>query len=332
MKISVLVSTYNQEKYIRQALHSVLMQQVDCDFEIVINEDASTDRTQAIILDCQSRYPHKVRLLLADRVGAERDRARGLPGKTNFIRALKACGGQYVALLDGDDYWTDIHKLQKQVDFLDSHRDFAISCHNVSKFYEDGSKEPANLLPPNQREVSSLEDLLFDNFIPTCSVVFRRGLFGELPEWFVSLKLGDWPLHILNAQHGKIGYISEVMAVYRVRQGGLWLTWHRAGQLLELIKMLDHVDAYLDFRYMKQIRAAKANWYFKLAEIALDQGDQVNSRIYLRKYFSLRGFNSKKRLLSLFFRLETPTLYRRLKALKDFVRAAASNKHYEHLH
>src|SRR5437762_2202436 len=218
MKLSVLVIVYNQARYVIQAIDSILMQEVDFDYEVVIGEDASTDGTREIVLDFEKRYPDRIRVLLRDQAGAEADRAAGLGGKTNFIQSLKACRGEYIALLDGDDYWTDPGKLQRQVDFLDNHPDFAISCHNARMFYEDGSKEPTNLIPPDQKEVSMLEDLLLANIIPTCSTVFRRELFGEFPDWFYTLKLGDWPLHILNAQHGKIGYINEVMASYRLHQ------------------------------------------------------------------------------------------------------------------
>ena len=332
MKVSVLIVTYNHAEYIASAINSVLMQEVSFDYEIVIGEDASTDGTRAIVLEFEKEYPDKIRALLRDPVDAETDRAAGVGGKGGFVKGLQACKGQYVALLDGDDYWTDPHKLQKQVDFLDSHSDFAICCHNVSMLFEDRSIEPANLFPPDQKEISTIEDLFFSNVIPTCSVLFRRGLFAELPDWFYTMKIGDWPIHILNAQHGGIRYFPEAMAVYRVHQGGFWSGWTPVGRGLEVIRMLDHVDAYLGFEYKKQIRAGKAAWYYRLAETSHIQGDRVNARIFLKKYFSLGGLKIRMEVLSLLLRMETPALYKRLITLRDFVRSAASNKHYEHLY
>src|SRR3982751_285794 len=126
MKVSVLILVYNQERYIRNTIDSVLMQQVNFDYEIVIGEDASTDDTRTIVLQLAQQHSNRIRVLLRDTTDAERDRAAGLGGKSNFVQGLHACRGEYVALLDGDDYWTDPLKLQKQVDFLDNHGDFAM--------------------------------------------------------------------------------------------------------------------------------------------------------------------------------------------------------------
>src|SRR6266446_6957695 len=136
MKVSVLVITYNQEDYISQALDSALMQQVDFDYEIVIGEDASDDRTREIVLDYQRRYADRIRLFLRDPATAEADRARGFGGKTNFVETFNACRGEYVALLDGDDYWISPHKLKKQVDFLDKHPESALCCHPALIIFE----------------------------------------------------------------------------------------------------------------------------------------------------------------------------------------------------
>jgi glycosyltransferase involved in cell wall biosynthesis len=321
MKVSVLITTYNQEAFIAQAVKSVLMQELNFAYEIVIGEDVSTDATRKIVLEFQERYPEKIRVLLRDPVAAERDRAAGVGGKGGFVNGLNACQGQYVALLDGDDFWTDPHKLQKQVDFLDSHPDFAISCHNATMLFEDGSSPSANLLPPDHREVSTIEDLLLVNMIPTCSAVFRRGLFRELPEWFFSLKLGDWPIHIMNAQHGKIGYFNEVMATYRIHQGAFWSTWSSVNQRLEIIKMLRHIDAYLDFKYKKQIRQAQANWYWEIAQMCYKEDDRIQGRSYAGKYFWLGGFRARRNLLGFFLKLRTPTLYYSLRSVKEFARS-----------
>src|SRR5437016_2968680 len=114
MKLSVMMITYNHERYVRHALDSVLMQKVDFDYEIVIGEDRSTDSTREILLEYRDKFPAKFRLLLHEQnIGVIR----------NCFTTLAACRGEYVALLEGDDYWTSDTKLQKQVEFLDSHRD-----------------------------------------------------------------------------------------------------------------------------------------------------------------------------------------------------------------
>jgi glycosyltransferase involved in cell wall biosynthesis len=326
MKVSVLVTTYNHAKYINQTLNSILMQDVNFDYEIVIGEDASTDRTREIVLELQKRHSDKVRVLLRDTVEAERERAAGLGGQGGFVNCLQACKGQYVAWLDGDDYWTSPHKLQKQVDFLESHPDFAISFHNATMIYEDGSQEARNLLPPNHQAVSSLSDLLLVNFIPTCSAVFRRGLFGELPDWFYTLKIGDWPIHIMNAQHGKIGYINEVMAAYRLHPGAFWSARSQESQRLEILKMLDHIDVYLGLRYKRQIRASKAGWYYQLAEITYRKGDRAGTRMFLRQYIWFSQFRDPWKTISLFLRGYLPGLYRGLRTLRNRSRSNVTLK------
>jgi glycosyltransferase involved in cell wall biosynthesis len=197
MKVSVLITTYNHEAYITNAIESALAQHTNFEYEIIIGEDHSTDRTREIVQDFNEKHSDKIRVLFSDPADSERDRAFGPPGKTNFVGGVQACTGQYIALLDGDDYWTDVHKLQKQVDFLDTNPEFAIACHNVTMFYEDGSAEPANLLPPGHPKISTIEDLIFGNYISTCSLMFRRSLFPKLPDWFYTVDIGDWALHLM---------------------------------------------------------------------------------------------------------------------------------------
>src|ERR1700745_2179124 len=112
MKLSVMMITYNHEQFIAQAIESVLMQKVNFDFEIVIGEDCSTDGTRAIVLDFQHRYPGRIALIL---------RPRNIGPMWTKESTLAACRGQYLSILEGDDYWTSTDKIQKQVDFLDSH-------------------------------------------------------------------------------------------------------------------------------------------------------------------------------------------------------------------
>jgi glycosyltransferase involved in cell wall biosynthesis len=324
MKISVLVPTYNHEKYIRQALDSILTQEVDCDFEIVIGEDASTDQTPSILNEYQNRYPNQIRVLLSDRAGAERDRKRGLGGKNNFIRTLKACRGEYVAFLDGDDYWTDTHKLQKQVDFLDTHPDFVICFHNVNSFFEDGTQAPENLLSNEVREVSSIEDLLKGNFIPAPSAMFRSGLVTDFPDWFLTLKIGDWPFYILAAQHGKIGYLNEVMAAYRVHRAAYWSYTGRSHQDITFLKMLKFIDEHLNGRYQHIINGTRARYYFELAELYCAIGRPQRALIPIKLGLKSSRFRHRG-LLSLFLQVKVPSLYNALRGFRNLVTTRESN-------
>lgn len=221
MKVSVSVTTYNHEPFIAQALDSVLMQETDFEYELLVGEDDSSDRTREIVRAYGERYPERIRLFLNDRENVIYVDGRPT-GRWNFVNNLKHTRGQYVALLDGDDYWTTPYKLQKQANFLDMHPECALCFHGVTKQYEEGAVRPRREVQPTYTDFYTLEDLLERNFIRTCSVMYRNHLFGDFPDWFYITPTGDWPLHILNAQHGRIGYLDEVMAVHRVHGGSVW--------------------------------------------------------------------------------------------------------------
>ncbi len=216
--LSVCLLTYNQQQYIRQAVESALAQETDFPFEIVIGDDHSDDGTGDILRDLQRSHPEKIRLLQAtENLGRHTGN-----GRLNMIRTLRACRGEFVAMLEGDDFWTAPQKLQRQVDALKAHREWAICFHSTHFFWDDGSQTPFDFPLEFDRPVSTVEHLIDSNFMQTCSVVFRNRLFGQFPEWFLEVGLGDWPLHILNSLHGDIGFLPETLAAYRVHSRGFW--------------------------------------------------------------------------------------------------------------
>jgi len=313
--VDIVMPTYNHERFVAQAIESVLAQKTDFQYRLYIADDCSTDGTQAIIKHYAQKHPNRISAVFSPHnIGIlHEDRLS--------IKVLKLCKARYVALLEGDDFWTDESKLQRQVDFLEGHPNFAISFHNATVIYEDGSKETRNFHPPNQPAVRSLEDLILDNFIQTNTIMFRRGLFGDFPDWFYSLKLGDWPMHILNAQHGKIGYIDEVMAAYRVHDKGYWTSMDLSVKLFEIIKMLDNIDVYLDHKYRRQVRAARAKWYNQIVWVCYDQGELNVDRHHLGKMFRYCGSQERRGLISLLLRRHAPAVYRSLRKLANLARS-----------
>jgi len=222
MKVSVCITAYNHDKYIAQAIEGALMQKTDFDFEIIIGEDDSKDGTRETVKKYKEQYPDRITLFLNDRKNVIYINGRPT-GRWNFMNNIKNARGDYIALLDGDDYWTSPDKLQRQADFLDANPDCSMCFHDVKKLYEDSVPPKFVVFSPKvKKERYVLEDLLRGNLMSTCSVMFRRGLFGEFPDWFCNTAMADWPLHILNAEHGDIGRIDKVMGVYRVHSGGVW--------------------------------------------------------------------------------------------------------------
>lgn len=207
--VSVLMITFNHEKYIAQAIDSVLMQKTNFGYEIVIGEDCSTDRTREIVLSYKWKYPDKIKLILQkENVGMNQ----------NFIDTLKACTGKYIALLEGDDYWTDPYKLQRQVDFLEANPEYVLTFHKISILYPDGKLVESHCYEKN---TFTIDDLIKANFVPTCSVVFRN-VDLEIPEFYRNFKIGDYPLYFQLIKHGKFYYLDFNMSTYRVHDGGVF--------------------------------------------------------------------------------------------------------------
>lgn len=203
--------TYNHAKFIAQAIESVIAQQTTFEWELVIGEDASTDETQAIVRSYQQQHPGRIRLITsAENIGAQ----------PNFIRTYAACQGKYIAMLEGDDYWIDPLKLQKQVDFLDKNSDYVLCFHNV-RVQQEGSATHVLYNQPTQALTTSAVDLAQRNYIATVSCMYRR-ILAEMPAWFALASAGDYSLHMLHARYGKIGYLPEVMAVYREHAQSSW--------------------------------------------------------------------------------------------------------------
>jgi len=240
--------TFNQEAYIGQAIDSVIAQECPFPYELLISDDRSTDGTWSIVAEYQSRYPTLIRALRSDH-------NRG--PQRNLVETLRACNGRYVALLDGDDYWLSSDKLRKQVAVLDSHPECAICCSRVRVVYQDGSREPWEY-PLWERTWFTLEDLIRENFIPTCTAVFRLGLLLDFPAWFEGLPFGDWALHILLAQCGDIMVMPETLAAYRIHDKGLW-SQKKPEEIAACLRIFfEVIEAHLPASYGELIREVSA--------------------------------------------------------------------------
>lgn len=273
--LSIHCITYNHEKFIARALDGFLMQQTDFDFEIVVGEDCSTDGTRRILLDYKERYPEKIKLILHEKnVGMQ----------TNGAMVGAACKGKYLAICEGDDYWTDSLKLQKQVDFLEANPDFAICFHRVRIKHEDGSQAD-EISNQNQKEVSTFEDLAAGNFIHTLSCVFRTNLFGALPDWFGGLSVGDYVVHLLNAQHGKIKFLPDIMAVYRVHSGGVWSAQSEERRMLGMYEAVRLCRQHFAPRAQREFTVSLAHFSNLLCVLSFDEGLYEEYRQHFLKKF-----------------------------------------------
>jgi glycosyltransferase involved in cell wall biosynthesis len=215
--VSVAMISYNHRPYIAQALGSVVAQQCRFPIEIVISDDVSPDGTASIVGEYASRHPHLIRHI---------DPTHNIGMHANFDRVWRACNGKYIAILEGDDYWTDPFKLTKQVEFLEA-RPAIVACgHAVTTVMPDGTAGP--LLPVNLATIPRVADtvtlLKHGNILPTCSTLYRRGPVPHLSPWVSRTGFVDYALLLLQSLHGRVALMEDTMACYRVHTGGAWST------------------------------------------------------------------------------------------------------------
>jgi glycosyltransferase involved in cell wall biosynthesis len=292
VKVSVIVHTYNHENFIRQTLDSILNQQVNFEFEVIVGDDASPDSTPRIIQEYQQKFPNIIKSLL-------HSRNLGGYGKGNTLATLAVCQGKYIAAMDGDDYWTNPLKLQKQVDFLDVNPDFVACFHNALIHFEDGSHPDSYVNNETQKKVTTIEDLVEEDevwYMATSAVMFRNGIIKEYPQWFHNSKSGDIPRYILLGKHGKFFYINEVMSVYRKNGGGMSFTDGKqdADFLFNRIGMYEGIDGELNYKFHQKINKNIARYYLMLANSIQHSDNFFKSRYFALKSLKLSSPNSSE--------------------------------------
>lgn len=216
--VAIWMVTYNHEDFIAQAIEGVMMQQTKFSYKLFIGEDCSTDKTREICLAYKEKFPDKIELILQEKnVGAN----------TNAQTVYKVCfgsGAKYIAMCEGDDYWTDPNKLQIQVDFLENNPEYVATSHANMAIYDDSM---INLNPgqavkyKGNKDTFTIDDVISNN-IPcqTSTLVFRNVFKYNYPQWTAQCLLGDWALQICLGQIGYFKYFKKEMGCYRVHAGG----------------------------------------------------------------------------------------------------------------
>jgi glycosyltransferase involved in cell wall biosynthesis len=247
-KASVLITTYNHEPFIAQAIDSALMQRTNFDYEIIIGEDCSVDSTREIVVDYQKKHPDKIRLSLTER-------NLGNAGGPNFVRALQFCRGQYIAMLEGDDYWTLPHKLQKQVGFLESNPAYSGCAHQV---LVKSKEEEERSFRRNIKPRIDLKDLLDGRLFHTASFVCRAEILKSV-DWPIGITSMDQLLFIWVASHGPIRFFEEPMCVYRKHEGGIssWVSYDILKSDLAMIPWLEkNIPGFPKYEFLSYIHKA----------------------------------------------------------------------------
>lgn len=307
--LSVRCTTFNHAKYIRQALDSFLEQKTDFPFEIVVHDDASTDDTQAILREYQQKHPEKIRLILQ----TENQYSQGR-GPSQFLHPQLR--GKYVAFCEGDDYWTDPEKLQRQVDFLEAHPDYSLCAHQAIRVNEQGDFVRPYCEDPNKEDYDMDFQAVLHGLsrFPTASMVFRTRFFKDFQELFTRIPGMDYANKLLLAGTGKVRILARSMSAYRMASQGSWTERMQkdnqkyVNHLQTAARTYEAIDQALDLRYHdlmeKEIRSRWAQVY----ECAGNRAALMEPE--MRPYYEKLSKSSK---VSLWLRYYTPWLYRMLK-------------------
>ncbi|HSJ69311.1 MAG TPA: glycosyltransferase [Anditalea sp.] len=279
-KVSVWLTTYNHEAFIGRALESILMQKTSFSYEIVIGEDCSTDNTRQIVKSYKSKYPDKLRLFLPD---------QNLGMVAMFKASYEMCHGHYVAWMDGDDYWIDPYKLQKQVDFLDSNPEYVLHFHKVN-ILKSNKEIYDGYAPPKMNSDFSLEIkhlLKGYNPIASSSVLHRNVLKGKLPDWFFDLVFLDYSFYLFLLRYGKFKYSKEKMSIYRVHEGGAYSGRETSDNMADMIRFAHQLKQYFPEIKSKDINAMIGYQYYKKLLKSIESGSFSNIKYDLAKVLQL---------------------------------------------
>ena len=226
--VSICCITFNQESYIRDALEGFVNQKTNFKYEVLIHDDASTDKTADIIREYQEKYPEMIKPILQ----TENQYSKGLTnvsGTWNFPRAVKN-GSKYIAMCEGDDYWISADKLQKQVDYMESHPDCSLVFHSAKVEVQGSAVTERMMRPYKKTQVVSPEEIIDKRSgYPTASLMFKTEMVKELPDFYNNAPIADIPLQLLSANLGYAYYMDEPMFVYRLGGAASWTTLMKQG-------------------------------------------------------------------------------------------------------
>lgn len=278
--VSVYCMAYNQEKTVAQTIESILSQETDFPFELIVHDDASTDSTADIIRDYAARYPGVVRPVMQ----AE-NKYRDHNLIQEYIHPLGR--GQLIALCEGDDYWCDPHKLQLQADILRRDPAYTLCFHAVNRLTPDGALSPFRPLKKSGAVAPGLVVKRGGMFCPTVSLMFRREIFDSWPAFRAAADVYDYPLQVLAAARGKIYYCDRIMAVYRYAFAGSWTSDHLSQvdhrHIENETRWLALFDDETEGRFRREIDFHMTHVWFTEYRKTLDPKLRARAKPYIRR-------------------------------------------------
>lgn len=246
--ISCVCITFNQKGYIRDAIDSFLAQETEYRFEIIIHDDVSTDGTRDILLEYNNKYPSIIKLIL-------QDENQYKLGKKITPIAVSYANGEYIAACEGDDFWIDKHKLQKQIIELENNKNINLVISKAISLYPDSTTSDFCDLG-SKRKIIPFEECILGppkDFFPTASFFLRKKIFDELPDWFYTdAPVGDYYIQLFAAKYNGVIYLPEATTVYRRDAIGSWsVDVNKKDRTFEIIKKRMLCKSYIidDIKY-----------------------------------------------------------------------------------
>ena len=247
-RISILLVTYNHEKYIRQALDGLFGQVIEGSIELIVADDASSDNTLAIIKGYEEKDARFTFKYL--------DNSRNLGITKNYQRGFTACTGEYVAVLEGDDYWVSPYKLQCQTEFLDGHWECDVCSVNYFVFEENRFHFYPRTAIGNGHRLITARDLIADNLVGNFSTcMYRRAVLLTLPQQLFDILSYDWIVNICVARSSMIGFLEEPMSVYRLHGHGIWSQTPHLEKIKIQLEIIPSYDALTDHVFHVEFEA-----------------------------------------------------------------------------
>lgn len=259
-KVSVVCMVYKHEPYLRQCFDGFVMQKTSFPIEILVNDDCSPDGSAKVMREYEEKYPDLFHCIYQE----ENQYSKGKMAWWEVLFPMAK--GEYIAICEGDDYWIDPYKLQKQVDFMDQHPDYVACFHNARVQYDD-HVSLFNAL--NENHDPTTEDIIKRHWFIATPTLFFRNVLHDYPEWRGEVLNGDYLLELLLAREGKFHYMDDVMAAYRQDGMGMSavLNRNKVDMVDKLIYLLERMKDYYDGEYastfdesIRNYQAMRANY------------------------------------------------------------------------
>jgi glycosyltransferase involved in cell wall biosynthesis len=254
MKISILLICYNQENYISKCIDSIIMQNIPYEYEVIVADDCSSDGTMTIIKDKLLGKVSNLRIL---------DNAINHGISKNYQRSFAECKGEYIAVMEGDDYWTNPNRLLKHIDFLEEHRECVLSMNRYFE-YNENTNVYLNIgwrLEENYKYVTTREMATGNKLGNFSACVFRKSDIDAIKPDLYDLEIADWMVGMVLSENGLIAILKEIMSVRRVHDNGEWSKIPIQKREKMLIEHTDVYNKYLDYKYDKEFSLYKKAIY-----------------------------------------------------------------------